>query len=170
MRPWTWMPVKRADAIRPYVLFFLLLAILPASASPVLKKTQVIHKTISDQASQVFLGNLRARILHNWLAPDGKNTVVIEATVSPEGVVLSSTTAASQADSLAIAAATTAFEKAQPLGHLPAGYNSNCKITLTFASTVDPHGDSTSNLTSRIDQVVQRAPDSTHTSNEQTNK
>jgi hypothetical protein len=161
-------PTKhRIDQIRCILrvvqaLILSLLVISPVSADPGSHKAkQMPAKTINNQASQVFLGNLRARILHNWLAPDGKNTVIIEATVSPEGEVLSSTTAASQADSLAIAAATTAFEKAQPLGHLPTGYNSNSKITLTLTSSVDPHGDSTSNLTSRIDQVIiQRSQDS----------
>lgn len=106
-----------------------------------------------NRESQAFLADLRARILNNWLLPDGKNVVVLVATVNGNGDVTDVNTSESKADPLAIEAARTAFEKSQPLGRLPSKYSQDSKITLTFTSNVDPHGDSTSDLTSRIDQV-----------------
>jgi len=106
---------------------------------------------------QAFLDNLRARVLNNWFLPDGKNIVIIDATVSLNGDVLDVKTNNSSADSLAIQAAMTAFEKTQPLGHLPLKYRGNCKLTLTFTSNVDPHGDSTSDLASRIEEIYNGA-------------
>jgi TonB family protein len=106
-----------------------------------------------NRESQDFLASLRARVLNNWLLPDGNNVVVLVATVNAQGDVTDVSTSESKADPLAIEAARNAFEKAQPLGRPPSRYAGDCKITLTFTSKVDPHGDSTSDLTSRIDQI-----------------
>ena len=121
------------------------------------KKPQPAQAAGDNSESQAFLANLRARILNNWLLADGKNVVVLEATVNSNGDVAEVKTGQSKADPLAIEAATNAFEKAQPLGRLPSKYRGDCLITLTFTSDVDPHGDSTSNLTSAIDQIGTKA-------------
>lgn len=129
---------------------------VPSSfAKPLPAKPQAAASANDSQESQAFLSNLRARVLNNWLLPDGNNVVVLEATITPNGDVLEVKTSDSRADSLAIEAATSAFEKAQPVGHLPMKYHSDCKLTLTFNSKVDPHGDSTSDLNSRLDPISQ---------------
>ena len=145
-RPVIWLTV--------FLIVLLVLCTMPPTlATPPPKKTQATRASV-DSESQSFLANLRARVLNNWLLPDGKNVVVLEATVNTNGDVAEVKTGESKADPLAIEAATNAFDKAQPLGHLPSKYHSDCRITLTFTSDVDPHGDSTSNLTSAIDQVA----------------
>lgn len=145
-------------ARRLIILFasgFILAAIPVSLAYGPAKKSQVPAKANDNPESQAFLARLRQRVLNNWLLPDGHNVVVIEATANPNGDVLEVKTDQSKADALAIEAATSAFENAKPLGNLPVKYHGDCKITLTFTSHVDPHGDSTSDLTSRIDQVNQ---------------
>ncbi|PWT98683.1 MAG: hypothetical protein C5B53_06390 [Candidatus Melainabacteria bacterium] len=119
------------------------------------KKTESVSPSaaVDNRESQAFLANLRGRVLNNWLLPDGKNVVVLVATVNGHGDVTDVSTSESTADPLAIEAARNAFEKSQPLGLLPSRYAGDCKITLTFTSNVDPHGDSTSDLTSRIDLI-----------------
>jgi hypothetical protein len=135
----------------------LVLGAMPSTlAYPQEKKAKTTTSTSTagdNRESQAFLANLRARVLNNWLLPDGKNVVILEATVNGNGDVLEVKTSESKADALAIEAATNAFEKSQPLGRLPSKYSGDCKITLTFTTNVDPHGDSTSDLTSRIDQI-----------------
>jgi hypothetical protein len=140
------------------IFSFLLSTVLMPSvlASRPVKKTRSLG---DNSESQAFLAKLRARILNNWLLQDGKNVVVLEATVHPTGEVLEVKTSKSNADPLAIEAATNAFEKSQPVGALPSRYHGDCTVTLTFTSTVDPHGDSNSDLTSRIDQISQNTKD-----------
>lgn len=128
-------------------------------ASPKIKEVQKGAESINTRECNLFLANLRQRILNNWLLPDGNNAVVIEATISPSGDVLNTDTSKSKADAVAIAAASNAFEKAQPLGPLPPNYKSNCQIILTFTSDVDPHGDSRSHLTSRLEQIAKHSSD-----------
>jgi hypothetical protein len=114
-------------------------------------------KSLNTPAVQNYLSRLRGRILKNWMLPDGKNVVVVTAAVTPEGGVSDISTATSKADALAIQSATVAFDKAQPLEHLPPEANSVCKIQITFTSNVDPHGDSNSNVSTRIDMLPEAA-------------
>jgi hypothetical protein len=55
---------------------------------------------VDNRESQAFLANLRARVLNNWLLPDGKNVVVLVATVNGQGDVTDVNTSESQADAL----------------------------------------------------------------------
>jgi TonB family protein len=138
-----------------FTLSGLLMSPWAALAAPVRPQRATSSSDASgDVESQQFLSGLRGRVLNNWLLPDGINTVVLEATVNPAGDVVDVQTAKSTADVLAVQAAQEAFNKAQPLGHLPAKYKSDCKIVLTFTTKVDPHGDSTSNLGSQIEPIV----------------
>ncbi len=121
---------------------------IPADASP----AKVIKKS-NNGPSQIYLANLRSRLLSHWYAPDGHNRVVLELRVNPEGDILESKTNESKASDLAITAALTALDQSKPLGHLPANYSVEGKITIVFSSNVDPHGDSTSDLTTAIDQI-----------------
>lgn len=135
-----------------------------------IKKTGSANSAGATVESQAFLGNLRGRILNNWLLPDGKNVVVLEAIVSPEGDAVEVTTSNSKADDLAIEAAKSAFEKSKPLGQLPRQYHGQCRIVLTFTTNVDPHGDSNSDLTSRIEQIEQNGREGTATKEGAINK
>jgi hypothetical protein len=107
----------------------------------------------NSKAMEGYLGRLRVRLINNWTVPDGKNVVILEAVVDPSGTATDVSTAHSKADSVALDSATIAFEKSQPLEHFPAGSNAPGKLTVTFTSTADPHGDSNSSVSLRIDPI-----------------
>jgi hypothetical protein len=88
-----------------------------------------------------------------WEATDGKNTVVLETEIDPNGAISEIKSSNSRAGDIAIQAAKMAFEKVQPLEALPISQKAKGKLTVTFTSSVDPHGDSTSNIMTRIDPL-----------------
>jgi hypothetical protein len=100
-----------------------------------------------------YLVRLRGKLLRIWEPTDGKNTVILEAVVDPPGTVREVKTSNSRASDIAIQTATMAFEKVQPLESLPISEKNPAKLTITFTSSVDPHGDSTSNIMTRIDPL-----------------
>jgi TonB family protein len=136
------------------VLVLSTLSSLVLAAPPSGKREPMPAQAGNDAESQSYLANLRGRVLNNWLLPDGVNTVVIDATVTPNGDVLDTSTSRSTGDANAIQAAMDAFNKSQPLSHLPTKYKGNCRITLTFTSKADPHGESESNLDSKIEPLT----------------
>jgi hypothetical protein len=107
----------------------------------------------SNAALGGYINRLRSKLMRIWEPPDGKNAVVLQALVDQSGAVSEINTATSRAGEVAIQAATIAFEKVQPLEALPVGSNKG-KLTIIFTSSVDPHGDSTSNITTKIDPLA----------------
>jgi hypothetical protein len=96
-----------------------------------------------------YLARLRAKLLRVWQPVDGKNVVILEATLSPQGEVSDLITKNSRANDLAIQSATAAFKSEQPL-EPPAPLKNPSRLTLNFFSEVDPHGDSKINITSQV--------------------
>jgi hypothetical protein len=127
-----------------------------ASATPAAKpKPGAVRRAPASSNQQLsnYLVRLRGKLLRIWEPTDGKNTVVLEAVVDPSGAVSDLKTSNSRASDIAIQTATTAFEKVQPLEPLPTSAKSPGKLSITFTSAVDPHGDSTSNIMTRIDPL-----------------
>ena len=106
-------------------------------------------------AYNAYLGRLRVKILDKWMMADGKNHVILTANVNQDGSVADVNLVSTPTCTPAEQAASDAFNQAQPLEALPGGMGA--KLTLTFDSTVDPHGDSTSNLGCRLDPKVPAA-------------
>jgi hypothetical protein len=106
-------------------------------------------------AYNAYLGRLRAKILDKWMMADGKNHVVLTANVNQDGSVADMSVVSTPTCTPAEQAASDAFNQSQPLESLPG--NMGAKLTLTFDSTVDPHGDSTSNLGCRLDPQAKKA-------------
>lgn len=109
--------------------------------------------TSADSAQHnAYLARLRSKLLNNWMVPDGRNHVELTATVMPdgsvEGVQVTSTPKADQAE----VNASDSFSKAQPLEGLPAGLQS-ARVTIVFISNADPHGDSSSNITTKLEPL-----------------
>lgn len=100
-----------------------------------------------------YLNRLRNKVLNAWNYPDGKNHVVLEATVGSDGSVAGIVVKSAPGNAAAEQAANAAFAQAQPLEALPQGSAPNVKITFVFDSTSDPHGDSSVNLSARLDPV-----------------
>lgn len=151
----------------PYVVILIVLAIAtagtqslsaptkrvaaPAKSAPV--QSRPAEKELNP-AFAAYLGRLRAKINTNWLLPDGRNEVVLTATVQPDGSVTDLDKRSTPKNDQAEDASFDAFNKSQPLEPLPAGLQS-AKITLTFQSYADPHGDCNSNLLTKFDPVYE---------------
>lgn len=99
-----------------------------------------------------YLNRLRNKVLNNWNVPDGKNHVVLEAIVAADGTLGEVVTRSTPNNAAAEQSASGAFSLAQPLEALPAT-SPPVKVILTFESTADPHGDSSSNLLSRLEPI-----------------
>lgn len=123
---------------------------LSCLAAPPVKRPPAVNLSAQYNA---YLNKLRGKILNIWDYPSGKHHVVLEATVgndgSVAGVVLKSTPKSNEAEQ----AASGAFAQVQPLEPLPTGTAPTVKITLTFDSNYDAHGDSSSSLGARLDPV-----------------
>jgi hypothetical protein len=135
-------------------LLFIKNLCLSGLTAPVVKKHPMMTGKQSDPATQTYLNNLRQSLLKNWELIDGKNTVVLQGIVELDGNVAElRSTSASETNALAIDSAMNAMEKCKPLAPLPASYKHSCTLTLTFHSTVDPHGDSDSSLTTEMKEL-----------------
>lgn len=101
-------------------------------------------------ASQAYLSRLRSKVLRNWILPDGKNHVVLTATVNSDGTAETASLTSSPKNESAEQAGNEAFAKSLPLEAIPTGIATPAKLVLTFESSADPHGDSSSNLYTQL--------------------
>jgi hypothetical protein len=126
-----------------------------ATAAPAARQAAGKKRAPAASSAQLqgYLARLRSKLIRNWEPTDGKNSVLLEAVVEPNGAVSDIKTSNSRATDIAIQTATMAFEKVQPLESLPISEKNPGKLTITFTSSVDPHGDSTSNIVTRIDPL-----------------
>jgi TonB family protein len=94
-----------------------------------------------------YLDRLRSKVYGIWDINEvtGKNHVVLQVTVAADGSATDLSLTSTPANPAAEEAASAAFNKAQPLESLPSG-SPPARVTMTFDSTYDPHGDSTSNM------------------------
>jgi len=158
--------MKKGNAVKPATLALWVCSLLlnevfsaveqSAWAAPAAKpKATTTKRAPATSNAQLgsYLMRLRGKLLRIWEPTDGKNTVVLEAVVEPTGAVRDTKTSNSRATDIAIQTATIAFEKVQPLESLPISEKNPAKLTITFVSSVDPHGDSTSNIMTRIDPL-----------------
>jgi TonB family protein len=127
------------------------------SASAIAKpaaKAAAPAKSASNAALQsafnAYLDNVRNKIDKNWYVADGKNHVTLTMDLSADGSVTNLNITSSPSNTTAEQAASDAFNQAQPLGALPGG-TQQIKLTLTFDSTADPHGDSNRSIGAKVD-------------------
>jgi hypothetical protein len=113
------------------------------------KKASVPNLTAAYNA---YLNRLRHKVLNNWNVPDGKNQVVVQAAIAVDGTLGEISAVSTPGNEAAEQAATAALSLAQPLEALPA-QSPPVRLVLTFESTADPHGDSTSNLSSKLEPL-----------------
>lgn len=104
-----------------------------------------------------YIARVRPKVENNWYLADGKNHVVLSVTVAADGSVTDLALTSSPTNTQAEQAATDAFNKAQPLESLPTG-TGPVRLTMTFDSFADPHGDSNRNLSLRMDAQKTEPP------------
>jgi hypothetical protein len=125
------------------------------AAAPVVQKAPAANLTAAYNA---YLNRLRDKVLTNWNVPDGKNRVTLQVRVETDGTNGEVAVTSSPSNTVAEQAATAAWSLAQPLEPLPA-QSPAVRIILTFESSADPHGDSTSNLFTRLEPLPAAKPD-----------
>lgn len=120
------------------------------AGQPVVKRPQPVNLT---PAYTAYINRLRAKVQNVWSYPDGKNQVVLKATVGSDGSVSETVLRSTPTNPDAEQAANTAFAQAQPLESLPDGSPPLVQVTLTFDSFSDPHGDSKASLWGKLDPL-----------------
>lgn len=138
-------------SILVFALCLNLTAALAKPAPAAHKKPPVATSKGSNAANTAYVNRLRGRLMNNWheLMQDGKNHVVITALVNAVGSVENIEIVSSPKNNSAEQAGNEAFAKSQPLEPLPTG-TPKAKLTMTFDSFSDPHGDSNSNIYTQI--------------------
>lgn len=142
----------------------------PAQSRPAQAPAKVGGNTVTgasgalNSAYNSYLNVLRQKVDNQWYLADGNNHVVISMTVGTDGSVTELDITSSPKNTQAEQAASDAFNHCQPLAVLPAGSNA-VKMTLTFDSHADPHGDNDRHITGRIDAPGSSAASSSSNSN-----
>lgn len=130
--------------------------LLSAEAAPAAKGApkKLIRQTPSTDAAagQAYSARLWNRILSQWNYPDGNNHVTVTAVVIADGNVESMQVTSSPKSAEAEASAQAAFDKAKPLDALPTGMT-KATVVVVFNSKSDPHGDSSSGGSVRLDPI-----------------
>lgn len=122
----------------------------PKATRPAVKSGSANPSTTAAQNS--YLTRLRTKLLNNWMLPDGNNRVELSANVATDGTVDAVQVVSTPKFEQAEQNASDSFSKAQPLEPLPTGLQ-GAKITVVFVSTADAHGDSSSNVTTKMEPV-----------------
>lgn len=131
---------------------------LPASTKPV--STAPAKTTVSPalaQAYKSYVGNLQPKIGKAWNYPNGKNHVVLSVMIASDGSASELNLSSTPKNTEAEQAANDAFNQSQPLPALPSD-SPPCRITITFDSSADPHGDAKANFYIKLDVLPKTAP------------
>jgi hypothetical protein len=144
-----------------HIAFIALLTFETAcKAAPVAKKTAPAHRAFGathtnvSAACNAYLARMKPKIVNNWLLADGKNHVEIRAILHSDGSVSDVTVKSVPNNVLAEQSANEAFAKSEPFEPLPSSISNSANLTIVFDSSADPHGDSDSNITLRLDPIA----------------
>lgn len=108
----------------------------------------------STESIRAYCSAVWNKLQNNWQLADGNNHVTLTAPISSDGSLGDISVESSPKNSDAEAAAMSALERSKPLNLLPSGMNAG-KIKIIFDSKADPHGDSSSGGSVRLDPVNQ---------------
>ncbi|MBN8661228.1 MAG: TonB family protein [Candidatus Obscuribacter phosphatis] len=106
----------------------------------------------SQAAIRAYCNQTWSKIIGKWLLADGNNHVTITCEISSDGSLGDLSVTSSPKSAEAEAAAINALQESKPLNLLPSGM-SRAKITIVFDSKADPHGDSSSSGSVRLDPI-----------------
>jgi|GEM_PF-2283423 TonB family protein len=118
-------------------------------ARPAVKRAPV-----SNPGAQAYCAQVWNRISHKWFLPDGNNRVTLTAVLDAQGNPEDMQATSSPKNDQAEAAAVQAFNDARPYGAIPKLGTNKAKMTVTFVSKADPHGESSSSGQVRIDPLA----------------
>ncbi len=107
----------------------------------------------SQAAIGAYCGRVWAKVAGKWLVPDGNNHVVLTTELASDGSYGDISVTSSPKNQEAEAAAMTALDQSKPLDLLPTGM-ARGKMTITFDSKADPHGDCSSSGSVRLDPLA----------------
>jgi len=107
-----------------------------------------------------YMARLRDKLDQNWELPDGKNKVTIITTIARDGSTSDMSTSSAPSNQDAEQRANEAFAKVQPMESLPGSAGERVKLTVTFDSFADPHGDTNRNISTQLDPVAASQPQS----------
>lgn len=153
--------------VRAFALFIGLLVVVPlaqaapaakSSAKSAAKPASPAQKTVtrsggaSEASIKAYCNRVWQKLNNNWMVPDGNNHVTLTVSISSDGSLGDISAVSTPKNNDAEAAALTALERSKPLDLLPSGMG-NGKLTVTFNSKADPHGDSESGGSVRLDPV-----------------
>ncbi len=133
-------------------LSLLIMIGLPGWANDVKQKPVTKSGLNLSAAYNAYVMQVRPMVLSHWSVPDGTNLVTLTVKVTAEGATSDVVLSSSPKNNAAEQAAQDALTQAQPLPVLPAS-SPPVELTLTFKSMSDPHGDSSSNLVVKLDQL-----------------
>lgn len=120
-----------------------------SKARPAVKRAPV-----SNPGAQAYCAQAWNRISHKWFLPDGNNRVTLTAVLDAQGNPEDMQATSSPKNDQAEAAAVQAFNDARPYGAIPKLGTNKAKVTVTFISKADPHGESSSSGQVRIDPMA----------------
>lgn len=121
------------------------------AAKPVIKH---IIGGASTESIRAYCSQVWGKLQNNWQLPDGNNHVTLSGPIDSDGSLGEISANSSPKNGDAEAAAMSALERSKPLNLLPKGM-ARGKITIIFDSKADPHGDSSSGGSVRLDPVNQ---------------
>lgn len=110
---------------------------------------------LNSQEMTSYLIRLREKLDNNWNLADGRNSVTLCARIDADGSASDISATSTPSSPEAEQNANEAFAKAQPLEALPKSAGAAVKLTITFDSFADPHGDTNRNLTTKLDPVIE---------------
>lgn len=165
------------SAFMSAALIISIAAQMTCEASPAPKKSapaqrgSVTSKGNISGALDAYLARLRPKLVNNWILADGKNHVEIKAVMHADGSVSDVTVKSIPNNVLAEQSANEAFAAAQPFEPLPSSVATTACLSAIFDSSADPHGDSTSNISLRLDPGTSspdKPTDKSNTTNSET--
>lgn len=132
-----------------------LLNVLPGAFAKTVQRSAGIAPPIDNSQGQDFCNRVWSKISSKWLLADGNNQVTLTCVLDAKGNPQDITVKSSPQCEAAQVSANQAFNDAQPFGPPPnlKGSNGEVKVTVTFNSRVDPHGDSSSSGQVRVEPV-----------------
>lgn len=117
------------------------------------KAARPVQGGASQAAIGAYCGRVWGKVASKWLVPDGNNHVVITTELASDGSYGDISVTSSPKNQEAEAAAMTALDQSKPLDLLPTGM-ARGKMTITFDSKADPHGDCSSGGSVRLDPLA----------------
>ncbi len=102
-----------------------------------------------------YIDRLKEKLMNIWAPPDGHYQVELTAKLKADGSIAQMSINSTPDSQQAKAAAKDALSRIQPLEPLPPYGAKQAKLIMIFNSDVDPHGDTSLNLSIRLEPIAE---------------